>query len=523
MIHNEVTGEGMQITQTLHRHLQIAPDQPMTICGDQVRTVAQVHDRVARLAAGLQSLGVATDDRVGIMALNTDRYHEVLLAVPWAGAAINPINTRWSPAEVAYSLIDCGTELLFVDDTFAPLVPDLMERAPVLTTVIHLGDGPAPAGFTAYEELIATHEPAPDAERRGADLFGVFYTGGTTGHPKGVMLSHNNLMTSAMGSLVTTDVFSRGGRILHTAPMFHLADLAAWTIGLMTGSAHVMVPTFTPAGVVDIIARHRVTDGVLVPTMIQMLLDSPEAETADLSSMQGVLYGASAISETLLARARAKMPQVRFTQGYGMTELSPIATMLTATDHDNPALSRAAGRPAVHSQVRIVDVDDNDLPRGEVGEIIVRGDHVMLGYWNKPDETAQALRGGWMHTGDAGRMDDDGYVYVVDRIKDMVITGGENVYSVEVENALAKHPAVAQVAVIGVPDDRWGERVHAVVVTHPGNAVAEEELREFAREHIAGYKLPRSIAFVEAMPISGAGKILKRELRETNWNANTGR
>ncbi|MFJ9391213.1 long-chain-fatty-acid--CoA ligase [Nocardioides sp. NPDC101246] len=507
----------MNLTQTLHSALQRSPDRAMTICGERTRSVAESADRIARLAGALRSMGVRDGDRIGIYALNSDRYHELLLAVPWAGAAVNPVNIRWSAAEVAYSLVDCGADVLFVDDAFAGTIDALREKVPNLATVVFCGDGPTPAGMVDYEQLVADHDPVEDARRGGDDLFGVFYTGGTTGNPKGVMLSHRNLLSSATGSLVTADILTRGGHLLHAAPMFHLADIAAWSMGLLTGSTHVIVPMFTADGVVDAISRHQVTDTLLVPTMIQMLIDSPLAEGADLSSLQRVVYGASPMPQDVLDRARKTFTSARFTQAYGMTELSPIATLLTAEDHDDPSLTRSCGRPTSCSELRIVDADDNEVPRGVVGEVVVRGDHVMLGYWNQEKTTRNALRNGWMHTGDGAYMDERGYVFVVDRIKDMIVTGGENVYSAEVENALTRHPAVASCAVIGVPDREWGERVHAVIVLRSGERATLEELRDFGREHIAGYKLPRSVAFVDALPLSGAGKILKRELREEHW------
>jgi acyl-CoA synthetase (AMP-forming)/AMP-acid ligase II len=500
----------MQLTQLLHRDVQQDPQRAATVFGDRVRTIAESADRVARFAGALRALGVQPGDRVGIMALNSDRYHEYLLAVPWAGAVVMPVNVRWSVAEVAYALDDCQTDVLLVDDAFAGVLTELPPRK----TVIFCGDGATPDGTVNYEDLVAAHEPMADVRRADDDLYGVFYTGGTTGRPRGVMLTHRNMLTSAMGTLATEPVFAAGGRLLHAAPMFHLADIAAWTMGQTVGSTHVIVPAFTPAGVIEAVARHQVTNALLVPTMIQMMVDSPAAAGADLSSLRGLLYGASPMSAAVLGRARAKLPDATFTQAYGMTELSPVTTLLRWAEHNDPVRARSVGRSVAHAEIRILDPMGAEVARGVVGEICVRGDHVMQGYWNKPEETATALRDGWMHTGDGGYMDDGGYVFIADRIKDMIITGGENVYSIEVENALAGHPAVAQCAVIGVPDTDWGERVHAVVVLVPGASATLDELRDFCRPQIAGYKVPRSIAFAEALPISAAGKVLKRELRQ---------
>lgn len=503
----------MYMTQGLHRSVQHHPDAPATIFGDRTRTFAETADQVARLAGAFQHLGVASGDRIAILSLNSDRYSELFLAIPWADAVFVPVNVRWSAAEIAYSLNACDARVLFVDENFASLVAGLRDECPQVSTVIFCGDGDVPDGMRGYEDLIAGSEPVEDARRGGEDLAGIYYTGGTTGTPKGVMLSHDNLGASAIGSAATGDFVDPGGRFLHAAPMFHLADGAAWCAQTVVGGTHVMVPSFEPAAVLEAISAHGVTSTLLVPTMIGMLVNHPDAYEYDMSSVRHVVYGASPMSEAVLDKALKLFPNAGFTQAYGMTELSPVATLLLSEDHHHPVRRTSAGKAAPHAEVRIVDPFDEEVPRGTVGEVVSRGDHVMLGYWNQPDATADAVCDGWMHTGDGGYMDDDGYVYIVDRMKDMIVTGGENVYSVEVEKALAQHPAVASCAVIGLPDETYGERVHAVVVPTEAGTVTEAELREFCKERIAGYKTPRTVEFRDALPLSGAGKILKRDLR----------
>jgi long-chain acyl-CoA synthetase len=294
----------------------------------------------------------------------------------------------------------------------------------------------------------------------------------------------------------------------------------------VSGGSNVIIQGFTPDGVAGAIQKDRVTHTLLVPTMIQMFVDHPALSSYDLSSLENIAYGASPISDAVMSRAMKALPNVTFTQAYGMTELSPIATILHWKEHIGEGRAkgrhRAAGRATLGCEIKIVDADDNILPCGTVGEIAARGDNVMMGYWERPEETANAVIDGWMHTGDGGYMDEDGFVYVVDRVKDMIISGGENVYSAEVENALAQHPAVAQCAVIGIPSERWGEQVHAIVVTKSGATASPDELMEFCKTLIAGYKCPRSVDISGApLPLSGAGKVLKRELREPYWKGFT--
>ncbi|MGV0837919.1 long-chain-fatty-acid--CoA ligase [Mycolicibacterium thermoresistibile] len=504
----------MHLTQGLHRALRIHPNTVATIFGDRQRTFAEQADRVARLAGALRSLGVRPDDRVGMLALNSDRYIEYLLATCWADAVINTVNIRWSVAEIVDSLNDCDTRIMFVDDAFVDLVDEIRSHCPGLTQIVYCGERRTPPGMSGYEDLIAGHDPVPDSRRGGDSLAALFYTGGTTGRSKGVMLSHDNLMVSTLGSMATCEFATPGGVFLHAAPMFHLGDLAGWVAHTTLGNTQAVIPRFDPEQVLRMVATHRVTDLLLVATMVQMTFDHPDADTADLSSVRRLIYGAAPISPPVLARAMARVPDLQFVHTYGMTELSPVATILTPADH-RPGSPRllSVGRPAVHADLRIVGPDDHPLPTGQVGEIVVRGDGVMKGYWRQPDTTAEALRGGWMHTGDGGYLDEDGYLFLVDRIKDMIITGGENVYTLEVENAVVQHPDVSTCAVIGVPDDRFGERVHAFVVPRGGVEPDAEDIRSFVRTLIAGYKVPRSISFVDELPLSAAGKVLKHELR----------
>ena len=502
----------MYLTQPLHRAVQQTPDAIHSVYRDRVLTHRQVRDRVARIAAGLRARGIRTDSRVGLLALNTDTFFHTCLAVAWADAVVVPLNTRWSVKEMSYALGEADVEVLLLDDPFLGLADELRASVPALREIVAIGDAPPPPGLTPLADLLAA-DPVEDAHRQGAELAGIFYTGGTTGLPKGVMLSHRSIFISALGSVATLARAPHQGGNLLVAPAFHLAGFAIWVQGMLLQMTAVPLPGFDPVAVLTAIEEYEIRQMLLVPTMIQMLVDHPDAQRYDLSSVESLVYGASPISEAVLDRARKVFSGAAFTQAYGMTELSPTTTILTDEDHDDPVLRRSAGRAAPYARVKIVDDRDVEVPRGVVGEIVAAGEHVMLGYWKQPGATAEAVRAGWMHTGDGGYMDDRGYVYVVDRIKDMIISGGENVYSIEVENVVAKHPAVAQVAVIGVPDDIWGERVHAVIALAPGSSLDLDELRDFCKQEIAGYKSPRSLEIVDRLPMSGAGKILKRTLR----------
>jgi len=516
----------MSTTYGLRRALLLNRDGVAVMFEDRRRTFAELADRVARLAGVLKGYGIGKGDRVAILSLNQDRYIEFFLGVAWAGAVIVPLNIRWSALENEDALRDCRPKILFVDAAFAAMGREIAERFGSLS-VIYADDAPPPGAPAPpdYEDLLADAAPVADAEAGDDELAGIFYTGGTTGRSKGVMLSHRNLMANARNALAE-GMAGENTVYLNAAPMFHLANAGAMYLHFLAGGSQAVLRGFTPERLARTIERFKVTDIVLVPTMIQMFVDDPSTGRYDLSSLRQIAYGASPISEAVMDRAIEKLPATNFVQAYGMTELSPCATFLPWKDHIGEGRAkgrhRSGGRPIMMVDVRVVDASDRPVPPRVVGEIVARGETVMMGYWERPEETLKAVVDGWMHTGDGGYMDEDGYVYFVDRIKDMIISGGENVYSAEVENCIAQHPAVAQCAVIGIPSEQWGEAVHAVVMRQPGAAVTGEEIIAFCKERIAHYKCPRSVRVQdEPLPLSGAGKILKRELRKPYWEAGT--
>ncbi len=514
-----------QVTQMLRRAVQLNGAGLASECAGRRFSWNQTIARVARLAGALAGLGFQRGDRIAILALNSDRYLEYYFACAWGGYLFVPINTRLAAPEIAFWLNDSGARGLFLDDAFLPALPGFRAHVPGLLHIIHCGDGETPDGMANHDAMAAAGAAIADAGAHADDLAGLFYTGGTTGRSKGVMLSHRNLVINAINTLTMTH-FDTNSVTLHAAPMFHIADATLTFLGTISGGAHVFMARFDPATYLAMIPRHKITGGLCVPTMINMLVNHPDVASTDLSSFKEMVFGASPMPEAVLRRAFAAFPHTRFTQAYGQTEAAPVVTLMPpemlALAGPLAGRLKAAGIATPACEVAILDPNDEELPRGAIGEICCRGANVMVGYWNQPALTATTLRNGWLHTGDGGWMDSDGILYVVDRVKDMIISGGENVFSAEVEAALYQHPEMLECAVIGVPDPVWGERVHAIVRLKPGAAATEADLMDHCRTLIAGFKCPRSVTMRdESLPLSGAGKILKSDLRAPYWIGQT--
>jgi long-chain acyl-CoA synthetase len=493
--------------EALRRAETLYGGKPAFVDGDHRATYSELGERCRRLAGALQANGVGVGDRVAVLMGNGHRYLECYFALPGMGAVLVPLNNRLALPELCYILEDAGVHTLIADDTHADIARALAEH--VKQVVV---------GAEDYEATLASAVPAALPVAVGEqELAGLFYTGGTTGLAKGVMLSHRNLLANATHITIALE-YSEREIYLHAAPMFHLADGASTYSVTWVGGCHTFIPTFDAGTTIEVIERERVTAVLLVPAMLSAITEHPAAATADLTSLRMVLHGAAPIASTLLRRSIEVMG-CSFAQGYGMTEVAPLATVLSHEEElvNDPRL-RSAGREIVGVEVTVRRSDGEPCGIGEVGEVVVRGPNVMRGYWNKPAETAEVLVDGWYWTRDLGYLDGDGFLFLVDRAKDMIISGGENVYSIEVEDAICKHPAVLEVAVIGVPDDKWGERVHAAIVLRTSTTLSEAELSAHCHRLIAGYKCPRSVEFLDALPRSGAGKILKRDIRDRYWS-----
>lgn len=520
----------MLLTQSFRRAVQIAGPRIATIDGDQELTWSQVSERVARLAGALAAQGVTQGDRVALLGFNSARFFEAVHATLWIGAVSVPLNTRWSQGELAYGIEDSAPVALFVDPEFLETALKLRaEIAPHLVVLCLSGGAGAGHEVLDLETLIAASDPAPSVFGPVDSLAMICYTGGTTGRSKGVMLSHLALWSSALGfGADVRELVHESSTSLLVMPLFHVGGLLSLFAMTLGAGCSVFLRAFDPLSVMQIIQARRVTHLILVPTMIRMILDRRDLPDYDLSSIKVLSYGASPMTEGQIRETLEKMPGVNLQQSYGQTELSPYISKLAMEQHvsddSGPARLTSVGHAGIVSEIIIADDDLNEVPRRAVGEILVRGPHTMTGYWRKPEETAATLVNGWVRTGDVGWMDEAGFVYIVDRKKDMIVSGAENVYSTEVENALSSHPAVATAVVIGIPHERWGEAVHAIIICREGRTTSEKELIEHCQTRIARFKCPRSVEFrTDPLPLSAAGKILKRDLRLPYWQAGASR
>ncbi|MGB0342947.1 MAG: fatty acid--CoA ligase [Parvibaculales bacterium] len=476
----------------------------------------ELDSQANQVAQGLLGEGIAPDSRIAFMGANSDSYFSLLLGAQKVRSVLVGVNSRLAGPEVAYVLNDASAELVFVGKDFVPLIETILADCPSVRRVIAMDGGHDE--WESFDAWRGAHQATPpNLDYRSDDDFIQLYTSGTTGHPKGVQLTNANMGSALHQANAQWGNWQADDHVLLCMPLFHIAGVNVGLIGLVNGCKVTVLPEVNPAEILRLVEAEKVTVLFMVPAVILFVMQQPNIADIDVSSVRQVIYGASPIAEDLLVSA-AKIFACDFVQVYGLTETTGCGTHLPPEDHD-PARGklRSCGKPNIGVEIRIVDENGQDVPQGEVGEIIMRADSNMKGYWNRPEATSEAVVDGWFYSGDAGFFDDEGYVFIHDRVKDMIVSGGENVYPAEVENALFAHPEIADVAVIGVPDEKWGEAVKACVVPAPGASLSAEEIIAFARERIAGYKLPKSVDFVEALPRNPSGKILRRELRDPYW------
>jgi fatty-acyl-CoA synthase len=488
----------------------MTPHRTALVFDDRRTSYAELDERVRRLSSVLRDRGVGVGDRVAYLGPNHPAFLETFFATAAIGAVFVPLNTRLAAPELTYMLDDSGVSVLVFGPEHADVVTRIADR-PTLTQRI------AVAG--EYEQLLAGASAEPvDVAVALDDTCMIMYTSGTTGHPKGAMLTHGNLTWNCYNLLVDLDL--AGDEVaLVSAPLFHTAALNHTALPVfLKGGTNVLVAKFDPAGSFDVITGHRITLMFGVPAMFQQIAVSPRWETADLSSLRILHCGGAPVPTPLIRTYQQR--GLTFVQGFGMTEASPGVLMLRPDDSVRKAGS--AGTPMFFTDVRVVDPAGTDAAVGEPGEVLVRGPNVMAGYWQRPDETARTLDGGWLHSGDVATVDEEGFVTIVDRIKDMIISGGENIYPAEIEAVLYEHPAIAECAVVGVPDRRWGEVGHALVVLRDGATATPEQILAFLDGRLARYKIPRTLLLVDTLARNASGKLLRHQMRTDAANTVVG-
>ena len=510
---------GMLIDKAVVKH----KEKEAVKMGERSITYAELGQRINRFANALLNLGLKKGERMVILMSNAIEYLYVDYGLAKAGLVKVPLNDILSQPDIDFRVSDSESVVAVVDDHFLPWLLELLPKYPALRHVICVTDQPdrLPSGVHDFYTLLQKASiENPRVEINDEDLLAIMYTGGTTGISKGVMHTHKSYISIVFGEMVEWEI-DYDEVMLVMPPLPHATGFMVPPC-LLRGGKVILTQGFDPQEMCQIIQKEKVTWTFMVPTMIYMLLDYPDRKKYDLSSMRTILYGAAPISAERLKQAMAEFGPI-FLQGYSQMEVANLTTVLTKQEHidaleENTHRVKSCGRPVIMSQVRIVDDTDNDVPAGEVGEIITRGPHMMKGYWKRKEETRETMKGGWIHTGDMAWMDKDGFIYIVDRMKDMIITGGMNVYSVEVESVLMQHPSISQAAVIGVPDEKWGEAIKAVVVLKHDTAATEDEIVAFYRDRLSAYKRPKSIDFVDQIPMTPYGKMDKKVLRSKYWS-----
>ena len=490
--------------------------------GDRVQTWQELYKRSSQVAQALKACGVGSQDRVAFLDKNSIEHFEVFYGCALLNAVSVDINFRLAAPEVAFIVNDAQAKVFIVGPDFVPVLDAIAGDLKHTKKIVVIGGHPQ---HESYESWMSRYQPVdPGVNSKDGDVAFQLYSSGTTGRPKGVMLTNENFL----GILPSArDLWGMNEQAINliAMPLFHIGGSGWATAGQYNGCKSIILRETTDVGgIVKMIGQHRITHAFMVPALLAFTLMVPDVDKADFSSLKLIAYGASPISEQVLASS-LKTFKCNFVQVYGLTETTGVVTMLMHEDHDvdgpKKHLLRSCGKPSMGIELKIVNEQGKTLPANEVGEIIIRSKQVMKGYWNMPEETAKSIRNGWFYTGDAGYTDKDGYVYIHDRVKDMIVSGGENVYPAEVENALMKHPAVADVAVIGIPDERWGEVPLAIVVRKPGVEVTEDDIVAFGRSQLAGFKTPKQVAWADALPRNPSGKILKKDLRAPYWVGRT--
>lgn len=501
----------------LERSARLYPNKPAVIFNHCSTTWAEVMEAAQAQTLALAQQGVATSDRVAVLSLNSDYYFSLYFAVPSTGAIIVPLNTRLADPELVQWVNDCGAKFLLVGTDFVETVQRIRQLCPSVSHYLYLGDGPCPAGMQRLETVTeSTHQSYQEQ-----DIATLFYTGGTTGRSKGVIQTHEAILVNTLQWIIATQT-NNADTLLIATPMFHLVAGTNCIAAATLGATVVILPRFEPELALQAIEKHGVTKIALVPTMVDMLIRYDTFANYDISSLKEISYGAAPMPEEILSQAQNAMPHVKFTQIYGQTECCGAVSCLPHEYHTsigpNAKKRRSAGRPLIGTDIAIFSKESVNLSHGDVGEICVRGPSTTRGYWGDDIKTQELYWGEWLRTGDLGYMDADGFLYIVDRLKDMIVTGGENVFASEVENVLYNLDGVLQCAVIGIPSDKWGEQVHAVIMRPPGSTLSEDTVMKYCRDQLANYKCVRSVEFQdEGLPVNAMNKILKQPLRDIWW------